>query len=173
MVFVGLFLLSTGCKKADPDLAITAGDQSTSGIIFDSIGLNFNGQLDIDKDGQADLNFFNNFTHYTPVRYDSKSEMSTSGAVYVCVDDGGNPKPLQKGDKIGSGLNWQSGSNFILVAESYSNYPPPNNYDRFTGNWHNVKDRYLAFKIIKNSFTYWGWVKMIDGNPVNYGYIKF
>jgi hypothetical protein len=66
---------------------------------------------------------------------------------------------LKKGDNINNSLNWISASNLNLYTDNYSNYP--NNHLQYNpGNWYNVSDGYLAFKIEKNSKTYIGWMEI-------------
>ena len=172
---LGLLLLCFGCQKVDPNIfTIRAGDKSSSNINYVNLGSAIaisRANLDIDKDKQNDLSFYYETEHAGAYFYMNNGVNILNTNVYICVDGSGYPLKLHTGDKIDATLNWSNYSPLCLYTYVFSGYPN-NMYESSGGNWESGRDGYLGFKIVKNSGTYWGWIRIGASSPEDYAYIK-
>jgi len=156
-------LVFFGCSKKDPEIEIKAGETGGSGVNYvnlDSIYL-FDYYLDANNDGVKDFYFGADVQISGTSEYISYTitPVSNDALVYTCVDGKNNLLVLKKGDKIDESLSWMSNKNMCLYFYSYSAYPTYNPLIT-NGNWININDGYLGFKIIKGSKTYLGWLRL-------------
>lgn len=158
------------------DTLLIIGNAGTSAELFDTIIYptqrcdSILYHMDIDSDSVNDFDFYIYYC-YSPCIYmsDMRIDCLTDKCKILCNDTLQTPAILELGDTLRSSGNWISQRIHMLSTSNTSEFCGGDEVTHFTGNWHDLTNKYIGFMVEKDDNILLGWIKIsINKSYKNY-----